>query len=387
MLKIREEISKITEDPILKKDMEVLPSNYNFEIPKTIYKIRSNNVKCVALQLPEGLLMYACVISDILVKHTNCDTIILGDVTYGACCVDDFTAKALGCDLLVHYGHSCLVPIQDTNGIHLLYVFVSIDINLTHFLEIVKKNFKKEQKLTLVSTIQFVASLHAIKQDLIDYGFNIIIPQSSPLSPGEILGCTSPRVESCDAIIYLGDGRFHLESMMMHNPTIPAFQYNPYNRNLTREEFGFSTMIQNRRRAISLAKNVDTFGLILGTYGRQGNLKVYEEMEELLKSRGKNVIRILISEIFVNKIEKLLNIDAFAQVACPRLSIDWGESFPKPLLNSYELYNLLEKGDLRTDYYAQDYYSSNPEGPYANNHKKHRPEKVRRAPVRIVAEI
>lgn len=32
----------------------------------------------------------------------------MGDVTYGACCVDDFTARALGCDLMVHYGHSCL---------------------------------------------------------------------------------------------------------------------------------------------------------------------------------------------------------------------------------------------------------------------------------------
>jgi 2-(3-amino-3-carboxypropyl)histidine synthase len=34
--------------------------------------------------------------------------VIMGDVTYGACCVDDYTALALGCDMLVHYGHSCL---------------------------------------------------------------------------------------------------------------------------------------------------------------------------------------------------------------------------------------------------------------------------------------
>lgn len=33
---------------------------------------------------------------------------VMGDVTYGACCVDDFTARALGADFLVHYGHSCL---------------------------------------------------------------------------------------------------------------------------------------------------------------------------------------------------------------------------------------------------------------------------------------
>lgn len=32
----------------------------------------------------------------------------MGDVTYGACCVDDFTARALGADFMVHYGHSCL---------------------------------------------------------------------------------------------------------------------------------------------------------------------------------------------------------------------------------------------------------------------------------------
>ena len=50
----------------------------------------------MALQFPEGLLMYACVIADILEKHTGCDTVIMGDVTYGACCVDDYTAKSLG---------------------------------------------------------------------------------------------------------------------------------------------------------------------------------------------------------------------------------------------------------------------------------------------------
>ena len=29
----------------------------------------------------------------------------MGDVTYGACCVDDYTARSLGCDFLIHYGH------------------------------------------------------------------------------------------------------------------------------------------------------------------------------------------------------------------------------------------------------------------------------------------
>lgn len=36
-------------------------------------------------------------------------TFIMGDVTFGACCVDDYSAAALGADFLVHYGHSWCV--------------------------------------------------------------------------------------------------------------------------------------------------------------------------------------------------------------------------------------------------------------------------------------
>lgn len=36
----------------------------------------------------------------------------MGDVTFGACCVDDYSAAALGADFLVHYGHSWWVSLK-----------------------------------------------------------------------------------------------------------------------------------------------------------------------------------------------------------------------------------------------------------------------------------
>jgi 2-(3-amino-3-carboxypropyl)histidine synthase len=39
----------------------------------------------VALQMPEGLLLYACTIADIIQEFTQAETLIMGDVTYGAC--------------------------------------------------------------------------------------------------------------------------------------------------------------------------------------------------------------------------------------------------------------------------------------------------------------
>ena len=44
----------------------------------------------------------------LICRFGGVETVIMGDVTYGACCIDDFTALALDCDLMVHYGHSCL---------------------------------------------------------------------------------------------------------------------------------------------------------------------------------------------------------------------------------------------------------------------------------------
>lgn len=98
----------LSNNPALLSAMKALPSNYNFEIPKTLWRIRQMRAKKVALQFPEGFLMYSCMIADILMQFGGCETIILGDVTYGACCIDDTIAVQLGCDLLVHYGHSCL---------------------------------------------------------------------------------------------------------------------------------------------------------------------------------------------------------------------------------------------------------------------------------------
>ncbi len=61
----------------------------------------------------------------------------MGDVTFGACCIDDFSAEALGADLLVHYGHSCLVPV-DVTRLPCMYVFVDIKMDLQHFLATVR---------------------------------------------------------------------------------------------------------------------------------------------------------------------------------------------------------------------------------------------------------
>ena len=71
---------------------QVLPRHYNFELIKTVSRIRQAGATRAALQFPEGLLMFSCVIADLVTRFTGAECVILADVTYGACCVDDLAA-------------------------------------------------------------------------------------------------------------------------------------------------------------------------------------------------------------------------------------------------------------------------------------------------------
>ncbi|KAM6495535.1 putative diphthamide synthesis domain containing protein [Amanita muscaria] len=444
---------EIVHDERLNRAISQLPSNYSFEIHKTIHHIRKNNATAVALQMPEGLQMFACTVSDIIEQFTGATTVILGDVTYGACCVDDYTALALGCDMMVHYGHSCLVPIDQTR-IKTLYVFVEISIDSSHLEKTIRFNLPTDRqhfrdlilrseedsrstgldhlrieepscgrlpeitgegvsvnpeptKLALVSTIQFVAALQRLKEDLAAYSnsnqstsllletpthlvsdeessqqrrywtgnYDVTIPRSKPLSPGEILGCTAPRLGDVDAILYLGDGRFHLEAIMIANPSVPAFRYDPYAKKLTRERYNYSEMqlmrseaVESARKDTSLSRgeSYSVWGVILGTLGRQGNYNQLEAITKPLKSASSAVphIEILMSEISPAKLSLFHPwVSVFVQTSCPRLSIDWGYAFDRPLLSPYEtavafreVKGWADKDEKEGGVYAMDFY-------------------------------
>jgi 2-(3-amino-3-carboxypropyl)histidine synthase len=239
----------------------------------------------------------------------------------------------------VHYGHSCLIPVDQTVGIKVLYVFVDIKIDSLHFVETVTLNFPNARlsKIALGQHNSVCCNLARRGQGVEAPGYEVVVPQSKPLSPGDILGCTAPRMPADHIIIYLGDGRFHLEAAMIANPLLQAYKYDPYEKKITQEFYGHREMRANRKKAIDQCRPARKFGLILGTLGHQGSNKVMEHLEKRIKYHKSDAATILLSEIFPSKLELFSDVDAFVQIACPRLSIDWSTAFCKPLLTPYEL--------------------------------------------------
>lgn len=130
----------------------------------------------------------------------------------------------------------------------------------------------------------------------------------------KILGCTAPQVRCADAVVYIGDGRFHLEAAMIANPKLRAFKYDPYAKKLTEEFYDHERMLKTRHEAIQRAAGTGKFGLVLGTLGRQGRPNVLKTLQKRMETLGKENVVILLSEIFPDKIKMFEGIDAFIQV-------------------------------------------------------------------------
>ena len=119
---------------------------------------------------------------------------------------------------------------------------------------------------------------------------------------------------------------------MIANPTLKAYRYDPYSKIFSSESYDHDLMRKNRMKEINKAmlSPDKTWGVILGTLGRQGNTRTLDFITKKLKDNGKSVITILLSEIFPQKLKIMSSsIDAWVQIACPRLSIDWGLAFDK----------------------------------------------------------
>ena len=97
-----------------------------------------------------------------------------------------------------------------------------------------------------------------------------------------------------------------------------SFRYDPYSKVFSREYYDHDLMKKNRKNAIEKAVESQTWGLILGTLGRQGNPNILHHLKSKCEAKGKKIVTILLSEIFPQKLALMSEVGAWVQIACPR---------------------------------------------------------------------
>jgi len=163
------------------------------------------------------------------------------------------------------------------------------------------------------------------------------------LNDGQVFGCEFyPVTETKDMVeanVFLGQSNFHAAGIAL-STNIPTYVLDPY-FNEVREVTEFARTLQKKAiLTIYKAAEAETFGIIIGIkegeFSKVTALKLKKELERI----GKKVKLFAITEISDDRLRNLKGIDAFIQVACPRISTD--NHFHKTVLSTPQANALLK---------------------------------------------
>ncbi len=294
-------------------------------------KLKKLKARKVFLQVPEGLKTRVQEFSQELEK-SGFGVFISVEPCFGACGVMDREAKSLGCDVLVHVGHS---DFGMKTCLPVIYEEYRIDFDPVPLLNAHIKELKGCKNIGLVTTVQYMGSLAKATAFLRKQGKKVLVgPGKQAKHPGQVLGCdySGPNSieRSVDCFLFMGTGSFHPLglSMEVEKPVLFLDFESGELVGLDQEKFNLEKVRYARIAKASEARN---FGIIVSTKPGQAHPKLAEQARDKLESMGRKAWILVADQITPEKLLGL-KIEALVNTACPRISED-SKQFKKPIIS------------------------------------------------------
>ena len=295
--------------------------------------IRERKPRYVALNGPEPLLPKIQKVSEKIENEFNIISYIIGEKSWGSCDLNTHAAEMLGADILFNIGHTITIE-SFGEKVFMINAFDTIEfdnIALKCATEL-KGRFKT---ISLVTDSQHLHQIDIVKKIFEDNGFVVVKGKGKgQLNDAQVFGCEFHPLHNIkseiDAFIFLGQSRFHSIGIALSTEK-PTFMLDPYFEEFL--QINNEAEVVKKRAILSVYKALDAriIGIIIGLKeGQFANIKALEFKKELSKL-GINIQLIALTDISNEKLENFREIDAFIQVACPRLGTD--NYFSKPVLS------------------------------------------------------
>ncbi|MFQ5920865.1 MAG: diphthamide biosynthesis enzyme Dph2 [Nitrososphaerales archaeon] len=312
--------------------------------------IRERRPKVVAFNGPEGIMRKIQEAANHVSSEFGIEAYVIGDACYGSCDVNFHAAEMVRADILFHIGHT--ISMQDF-GSKIVMVDAYDDISFDSVAEKCAVELKaiNYKYVSIVTDSQHLHQLGKVKDILEQNGLRVTLGEGKgQLNDGQVFGCefypAFDLKDAVDAYIFLGQSSFHAAGVALSTGR-PTFILDPYYDEV-RDVTKLASDLQKRSiLAVYRALDARTIGLVVGLKEGQFMLNRVTELRKKLEGYGRHVQLIAMTEITDERLQVFSNIDAFIQVACPRISID--NSFSKPVLSvpqANALLRLLEKGEL-----------------------------------------
>lgn len=307
---------------------------------KIFEEIQKRKPVSVAINGPDGMLPQ---VQDVAVKIMNrfgIPAYILADTTWGTCDLNSNGAKILSAEILFNVGHTVSLDIFANNVIMIdAFDDISFDSVAEKCIEILYG-----KTISLVTDSQHLNQVDKVKEILSKGGVTVRIGKGKgQLNDGQVFGCEFyPAVQlkdEVDAYVFLGQSNFHAAGIALSTEK-PTYILDPY-FNEVREITEFAQKLQRKATlAIYKAAEAKTFGVIVGLKEGQLSKTFALKFKRELEKEGKQVQLFALTDITNDRLRNFKGIDAFIQVACPRISTD--NQFDKPVLSTPQANALLK---------------------------------------------
>jgi len=301
----------------------------------------------VALNGPDGILPKVQDLALKIGKKFGIPAYLLADTTWGSCDLNSIGGKILNAEIQFNIGHTNKLDVLEKNVIMIdAYDDVPFDKVVTKCIDLLKG-----KTVSLITDSQHLHQIESVKNMLVKNNVGVKIGKGKgQLNDGQVFGCefypASETMGDVDANVFLGQSNFHAAGVALATNK-PTYILDPY-FNEVREISDFAKKLKKRSTlAIYSAVDAQTFGIIIGLKEGQLSKLTALKFKKELESKGKTVHLIALTEVTNERIRNLKGIDAFIQVACPRISTD--NEFDKPVLSTPQataLIKILKKENI-----------------------------------------
>ncbi|MGH1568712.1 MAG: diphthamide biosynthesis enzyme Dph2 [Nitrosopumilus sp.] len=303
-------------------------------------EIEEKNPASVSLNGPDGMLPQVQETAMRITKKFGIPAYVLADTTWGTCDLNTNGAKVLGSEIQFNIGHTINTESLEKNLV-LIDAFDDVEFD-----SVAKKctRLLQGKTISLVTDSQHLNQVDKVEKIFTDSGINVKIGKGKgQLNDGQVFGCefypATALKKEVDAYVFLGQSNFHAAGIAL-STNLPTYVLDPY-FNEVREITEFAQKLKRKATlAIYKAADAQSFGVIVGL--KEGQLsKVFAlKMKKELEAEGKDVQLFALTDITNDRLRNLKGIDAFVQVACPRISTD--NQFDKPVLSTPQANALLK---------------------------------------------
>ena len=295
-------------------------------------EIEQKHPGSVSLNGPDGILPQIQQTAINITEKFGIPAYVLADTTWGTCDLNSNAGKILGTGIQFNIGHTINTESIEKNVI-LIDAFDDVKFD-----DVAKKcaEILSGKTIGLVTDSQHLHQMKKVEEIFTNNGVKVKIGKGGgQLNDGQVFGCefypATKLKDDVDAYVFLGQSNFHASGIAL-STNMPTYVLDPY-FNEVREVTEFAQKLKKKATlAIYKAVEAKTFGIIVGLKEGQLSKLFALQFKKDLEKEGKTVQLFALTDITSERLNNLKGIDAFIQVACPRISTD--NQFDKPVLSS-----------------------------------------------------